>query len=184
MKDFGRENTIKAIRILAVVFFVSTWVLMCANTINLLIGNIQKSNAEFAFGPLDVVRRITAPDGKKTAILVRSYGSFLDLNFALYITDDEMADITDSTEQASFVADDELANMKDAALWIKRALWISQDYELTTRRNWHEDIVWSDDASIIAVTLEEQFVFAYDFSTGQRYEEAEEILDLLKAHSN
>ncbi len=183
MKEFRQKNAIKAIRILAVVAFVSTWVLMCANTINVLTGNIQKNNAEFAFGPLDVVRRITAPDGKKTAILVRSYGSFLDLNFMLYITDDEMADIIDSTGRASFIVDSRFVN-KDTAIWIKRALWISHDYEPTTNRNWHEDIVWSDDASVIAVTVEEEYVFAYDFNTEQRYEEAERILDLLKAHSN
>jgi hypothetical protein len=180
MKDFGRLNSIKVIKVLAAIFFVATWLLMCGNSVNLLI----KNNAESGFGPLDVVRRITAPDGKKTAILVRSYRSFLDLNFALYVTDDEMADVTDSTEKASFVADDELASMNDAAIWIKRALWISHDYEPTTSRNWHEDIVWSNDGSIIAVTIEGQYVFAYNLGTEQRYEEAEEIHELLKLHSN
>src|SRR5262249_46952432 len=82
-----------------------------------------------AFGPLDDVRRVTAPYGTKTAVLVRSYGSMLDLNFALYVSNDMMVDITDSFTKASFISDPEFSNRSNAAIWIKRALWISRDYE-------------------------------------------------------
>jgi hypothetical protein len=145
--------------------------------------SLLKNSAEFPFGPLDIVRRVTAPDGKKTAILVRSYGSFIDLNFVLYVSDDRMVDVTDSTTNATFIADTKLSNMSDAAIWIKRALWISGDYEPTTSRNWREDIMWSSDGMIIAVTVEENYIFAHDFGTGQRYEDSERIAELLELHN-
>ena len=132
---------------------------------------------ETGFGPIDVVRRITSPDWSKTAILVRSYASLMDLNFALYITDDEFADVTRSNEDASFITDGDLP---DRALWIQRALWISPDYEPTTHRNWGEDVVWSKDGTVVAVTIEGQYVFAYDFQTEQRYEDPAQIRSLLK----
>ena len=119
---------------------------------------------------------------KKTAILVRSYGSLLDLNFALYISGKDRVDVKDSTTKASFVTDAELSNRDDAAIWIKRALWISHDYEPTTIRNWHEDIVWSKDGAVIAVLIEDQYVFAYDFNTGQRHENSGSIDELLRLH--
>jgi len=179
MKLAGQMKVKKIFNVFAVMFFVITWLLMCGiNTYSLF-----KENREFSFGPLDVVRRVTAPDGKKTAILVRSYGSLMDLNFALYISDDDRVDITDSATTASFVTDPELSNMEDAAIWIKRALWISHDYEPTTSRNWHEDIVWSNDGAVIAVIVEDQYVFAYDFDTGQRHENLGNIEELLRLHS-
>ena len=170
----------KALKILAGGFFITTWLAMCVNSIN----QLSKTSKEFTFGPLDVVRRVSAPNGGKTAILVRSYASFLDLNFVLYVADDRYADISDSTSDASFITDDELANLGDKALWIERALWISHDYEPTTSRNWKEDIVWSRDGSIIAVTIEEHHVFAFDIGTKQRYEQEDEIKELLSLHAN
>ena len=169
----------KTINVIVVVFFVTTWLLLCG----LNAYSLFKKSAEFTFGPLDVVRRVTAPQGKKTAILVRSYGSLIDLNFALYISDNSMVDVGDISAKASFISDPKLSNMGNAAIWIKRALWISRDYEPTTSRNWHEDIVWSDDGAVIAVIVEEQYMFAYDFDTSQRYENAERIDELLKLHS-
>ena len=178
MKAIGQMNVKKTFHVFVMVFFVITWLLMCLNNAYLFF----KQGREFTFGPLDVVRRVTAPDGKKTAILVRSYGSLLDLNFALYISDDNRVDVKDSTTKASFVTDAELSNMDDKAIWIKRALWISDDYEPTTSRNWHEDIVWSNDGAVIAVIIEGQYVFAYDFDTGQRHEDSGSIDELLKLH--
>lgn len=179
MKTTGQTKVKKVFNIFVVVFFVITWLVMCGNNAYLLFNK----STEFAFGPLDVVRRVTAPDGQKTAILVRSYGSLMDLNFALYISNDDRVDVTDSTTKASFVTDAELSNMDDAAIWIKRALWISHDYEPTTSRNWHEDIVWSDDGAVIAVMIEDQYIFAYDFDTGERHENPENIDELLRLHS-
>ena len=168
----------KIFSVFAVVFFAITWLLMfTTNTYSLF-----KKSGEFTFGPLDVVRRVTSPDGMKTAILVRSYGSLMDLNFALYISDDDRVDVTDSSTTASFVTDGELSKMDDAAIWIQRALWISHDYEPTTSRNWHEDIVWSDDGDVIAILIEDQYVFAYEFDTGQRLENPGNIEELLRSH--
>ena len=171
-------KTKKILNVFAIVFFITSWLLMFATNAY----SLFKKSKEFTFGPLDVVRRVTAPDGKKTAILVRSYGSLMDLNFALYISDDNRVDVTDSTTRASFVTDTQLSNMKDAAIWIQRALWISHDYEPTTSRNWHEDIVWSEDGAVIAVILEDQYVFAYEFDTGQRLENPGNIEELLRSH--
>ncbi|MCP4543582.1 MAG: hypothetical protein GY832_41240 [Chloroflexi bacterium] len=174
MTNLRRRNTKRVIQALVVALFAITWLLLCANNINLL-SKINRD--ESGFGPIDVVRRVTSPDWSKTAILVRSYASLMDLNFALYITDDEFADVTRSNEDASFVTDSDLP---DSALWIQRALWISLDYEPTTHKNWREDVVWSEDGTVITVTIEEQYVFAYDFQTKRRYEDPAQIRSLLE----
>ena len=179
MKFLSQLTLMQILKILAGSFFVTTWLAMCVYNLN----QLSKENQEFTFGPLDVVRRVSAPNGGRTAILVRSYASFLDLNFVLYVSDDRYIDISDSTSDASFVTDAEIAETGDMAFWIERALWISPDYEPTTSRNWHEDIIWSQDSSIIAVTIDDQYVFAYDFETKQRYEQEDEIQDLLSLHS-
>jgi hypothetical protein len=175
----------KPIKVLAFVFFISSWLLMCGNSVDLFITRNQQGMDELAFGPLDIVRRITSPDGKKTAILVRSYASFqASTNFILYITDDPMTDVTNSTVHANFITEDDLAKSKDSVVWIRRALWVSQDFNPTTDKNWHEDIAWSRDGEIIVVVVEGQYVFAYDLGTKQRYEKAEEIVELFNLHSN
>jgi hypothetical protein len=163
----------KAIKTLLVAF---PWLLICGYITFLFI----RFNAEFSFGPLDVVRRITAPSGNKTALLVRAYG-FIDLNFALYVTDDSMANVTNSAEDATFYTDKELIS-NSTAIWMKRALWISHDYEPTTMRNWHEAILWSKDSEVLAVIVEEKYIFAYCFSNKRGYEDSQEIEDLLAAH--
>jgi hypothetical protein len=179
MKSVGQMKPKKILNDFALVFFITTWLLMFATNAY----SLFKKSREFTFGPLDIVRRVTAPGGKKTAILVRSYGSLIDLNFALYISDDNRVDVTDGVTKASFVTDAELSNMEDAAIWVKRALWISHDYEPTTSRNWHEDIVWSDDGAVIAVIIEDQYAFAYDFYTSQSHENPENIDEVLRLHS-
>ena len=137
--------------------------------------NIEKSMPGW---PIDIARRVTSPNGSNTAILVRLYG--FDLNFALYITDDNFADITDSEEDASFISDNEFASLTDAVVWIRRALWISHDYDPDTGRNWREDVVWSEEGAVVAVTIEGQYVFAYDVLSGQQYEDPQQIRDLLE----
>ncbi|MFZ6029723.1 MAG: hypothetical protein ACOYYS_18570 [Chloroflexota bacterium] len=90
----------KIIQVMGIGLFVFIWVGICWYCLHLL-GKINDVSS--GFGPIDASRRITSPDQKYTAILARSYASFLDLNFALYITDDNMAEITDSSEQAYFI---------------------------------------------------------------------------------
>ena len=174
MKKLRLTSLAKAGAFLLAVFLVFLCFVRCGNAIE------QQTKDQFEFGPIDVARRVTSPDWSKTAILVRSYASLMDLNFALYITDDEFADVTRSNEDASFITESETTNSTDSALWIQRALWISHDYEPTTQRNWHEDVVWSEDGTVVAVTIEEQFVFAYDFQTGQQYEDPAQIQGLLE----
>ena len=117
-----------------------------------------------------IVERIQASESPAPAI---DDDALLPASF----TDDEFADVTRSNEDASFITDNDLP---DRALWIQRALWISPDYEPTTHRNWYEDVVWSEDGTVVAVTIEEQYVFAYDFQTEQRYEDPTQIRSLLK----
>lgn len=174
----------KSVRVFGLIFFGSTWMLMCGFGISALIRNFHKGMDELAWGPLDVVRRYTSPTGDNTAILVRSYGSFAQgMNFILYITDNEMADVIMSTEKDTYITKEEFACSPDCAIWIRRALWISNDYDPSTYRNWHEDLVWSIDGNIIAVVVEDKYVFAYDLVAEQRYEEAGAIEELFKSHN-
>jgi hypothetical protein len=177
MMDLRQWNAKHIVMIVLLVFFLVTWAILFRNNINLLARINQDATG---FGPIDIARRVTSPSGRRTAILARSYAAFIDLNFALYITDDALADITSSSEDASFISDSERADRTDSPLWLQRALWISHDYEPTTHRNWHEDVVWSEDGTVVAVTIEEQFVFAYDFQTGQQYEDPAQIQGLLE----
>jgi hypothetical protein len=108
----------------------------------------------------DVARRVTAPSGQQTALLVRAL--FFDLNFRLYLVD--------------IPAD-------PVPCQVTEALWSSPDYEPTTRRNWHEEIEWSADSAILAVRIEQEYVFAYDFSSGQATDDSNQIEQLLTLHS-
>jgi hypothetical protein len=61
------------------------------------------------------------------------------------------------------------------------ALWMSQDYEYRADYNWHEDVEWSTDSAVVAVIIEGQFVFAYDFTSDQEFEDSERIQNLLQS---
>jgi hypothetical protein len=96
----GKITEKQAERILAlipIIFFASTWIMLCIATYNLAMRDIF----EGGFGPVDVAKRVTSPDGSKTAILVRSYVT-LDLNFILYVTDDHYVDIDRPNKTALF----------------------------------------------------------------------------------
>jgi hypothetical protein len=103
-------------------------------------------------------RWVTAHDRSKIAVLVRRYA--FDMNFALFIVDPSSPRIPDDLDQA---------------------IWISKDYEPTTYRNWHEELEWSGDSTVVAVIIEGEYVYAYDFTTGQGLEQSEAIKKLLKA---
>ncbi len=104
----------------------------------------------------DVSRRVTAPDESKTALLTRSVA--FDMNYRLYIVDNEIM-------SASCEPD--------------KALWISRDYNPDTRDNWHEDVEWSTDSSIIAISVEGTYVYAYDFSAEKPIDNPADIQRLL-----
>lgn len=139
------------------VLLILPWFLLCG----FMFVTFQQSfqQALFAFGPRDVSRRLTAPDSSKTALLERDYG--FDLNFRLYIVSDYRASLPD----------------------FKAAIWGSKDYDLDTRRSWHEDLEWSADSSVIAVRIEDQYVFAYDFVSSEAIKEPERIEKVLKARN-
>ncbi len=120
MANLRNKNPIRVIIILAVLFITFAMGFLCSRISQVLM-DFDSS------GTADVARRVSSPDDSWTAILVRSY-SFIDLNFALYITDDEMADITDPHGIAQFYLGNE-PYVKDSPLWIRRALWISKDYD-------------------------------------------------------
>jgi len=110
---------------------------------------------------IDVSRRVTAPDWSMTALLTREY--HFDANLRLWIVDDPYADVPEEVAQA---------------------LWTSRDYMPDPQENWHEDMEWSKDSSIIAVTMNGQYVFAYDFDTDQRLEDAGHIPSLMESRDD
>jgi hypothetical protein len=142
-------------RATVLVLLILPWFLLCG----FIFVTYQQAFQEglFAFGPRDVSRRLTAPDSSKTALLERHYG--FDLNFRLYI----------------------VGNYSAALPNFKAAIWGSKDFDLDTRRSWHEDLEWSADSSIIAVRLEDHYVFAYDFLSKEAIKEPQRIEDMLKS---
>jgi hypothetical protein len=109
--------------------------------------------------PYEYSRWVESHDGSRTAILVRDYG--FDLNFRLFIVESGSKEVPTDKE---------------------KAIWTSHDYEPTTHRAWHEEIEWSGDSSIVAVMIEDTYVFAYDFNTLQKIEDPDTIKALLKQH--
>ena len=114
----------------------------------------------FSTRAYDVSRRLTSPDGITTALLVRDYN--FDLNFVLFIVNDSYHSASDG---------------------FRRALWASHDYNPGTFVNFHEDLEWSKDSSIIAVIINGQYSFAYDFITGKRLEDKDSIKSLLASRN-
>ena len=99
---------------------------------------------------------------------------------AISIIGDEFADVTRRNADALFISGDETAVHPDAALWIQRALWMSTDYEPTTHKNWREDIEWSGDSTVVAVIIEDEYVFACDFTSETGIQASENIRKLLE----
>ncbi len=117
---------------------------------------VRDFQAALFAGPTDVARRLTAPNGQKTALLVRDY--HFDLNFRLYMVDSPRA-LPPST--------------------VQEALWSSPDYNPVTDHNWYEELEWSADSSVVAVRIEQQYMFAYDFATSQEYTDSIRIRQLM-----
>ena len=109
----------------------------------------------------DVSRRLQSPDGQKAALLIRNYG--FDLNFQLYTFDNYFV-------QPPYDPND--------------SLWLSNDYNPDDRsKNLHEDLEWSKDSSVIAVTIDGKYVFAYDFKSNNKIEDQELIIQLLESRN-
>jgi hypothetical protein len=113
----------------------------------------------------DVSRRVTSPNGQRTAILVRDLG-YPDLNFKLFIGGPGRAA---GTYIAAPLLEEDNGTL----------IWVSRDYEPTTLENWHEDIDWAADSSLIVVSIQGRPVFAYDFATSQEIEDRAQIEHLL-----
>ena len=139
-------------------FVALTWILLAVYFVLDLRAEWNKSLTYLS--PYEYSRWVTAHDRSKTAILVRDY--FFDLNFRLFIVD---------------------SGSKEIPTDINEAIWSSRDYEPTTFRDWGEDIKWSGDSSIVAVKIENEYIFAYDFNTSQKIEDRELIGKLLEAHN-
>lgn len=114
----------------------------------------------FASRAYDVSRRLSSPDGTKTALLVRDYA--FDLNFKLFIVDGPY----------------------DPPPKPDSYLWSSHDYNPETEQNFHEDLEWSQDSSVIAVIIDGEYVFAYDFKPDEKVEDQELIKQLLKSRNS
>ncbi|MCP4535670.1 MAG: hypothetical protein GY832_00820 [Chloroflexi bacterium] len=143
------------LRTIAKVFFVVTWLLLFVHFVFFTL--ITPFLSGVYNGPDDVSRRVTAPNGSKTALLVRDF-SFMDLNFRLFTVETSYAELPG----------------------VEEAIWSSCDYEPTTR-NWHEDIEWSADSLVVAVIVEDEYVFAYNFETDQPLEDPERIKTVLQS---
>jgi len=86
----------------------------------------------------DISKRVVSPDRTKTAILIRKHG--FDLNFIVQVKSGSK----------------------------KKKLFFSHDYYPDMTINWNENIEWSDDSSLLVLTIHEPdanepFMWAYDF---------------------
>lgn len=156
-KKQAQNKFVKVVKYILIIFFVVSWLIMFLLACNAFIIGLG--------GLRDVSRRVTSPDQSKTALLERSVG--FDLNFVLFIKEGYSRH-----SRGSLPRD------------YSEALWFSRDYNPSTLDNWHEDIEWSSDSSVIAVIIDGEYVFAYDFSLDQRYEDSEHIESLLKSRSD
>jgi len=107
-------------------------------------------------------RFMKSPDGQKVGLLIRNSG--FDLNFRLYIFD------------YYFIQPPYDPNA---------SIWLSDDYNPDDQSiNLHEDLEWSKDSSVIAVKIDGEYVFAYDFKLNENTEDEERIKQLLETRIN
>ena len=138
-------------------FFAITWIL-CASYVAIDIRNEWNKSATYV-NPYEYSRWVMAYDRSKTAILVRKYG--FDLNFLLFIQE---------------------SGSQEAPTDRTKAIWISHDYDPSPYKEWGEDIKWSGDSSIVAVKIDNEYVFSYDFNTSKQTDDPEIIKIWLKEH--
>ena len=152
----GQYMSRSMIKIILLIFGVVTWVLLFFLSWVLF----EAVRSPFSTKIYDVSRRMTSPDGEKSLILVRDFA--FDLNFRLFIVD--------------AAGDSAPSDFKDA-------LWSSRDYNPDPGFNLHEDLEWSKDSSVVAVIIDGEYVFAYDFSSSEKILEKESIKRLLKSRN-
>jgi hypothetical protein len=152
----GTDMSKSQLKTIFLILGVATWIFLFFS--NWLWFEVARS--PFTTKVYDVSRRMTSPDGKKSVILVRDYA--FDLNLRLFIVDD--------------VSDPAPSDFKDA-------LWSSRDYNPDLGMNLHEDLEWSKDSSIIAVTINGEYIFAYDFNSNKKLEDQESIKQLLESRT-
>ena len=145
----------KWVLITTLIFGVLTWVFL----FEFFFDRFMVDMTQPISGIHDVSSRLMSPNGERVALLVRNYD--YDLNFRLYITDDYFA-------EPPFNSSD--------------SLWLSYDYNPDDRSvNLHEDLEWSQDSSVIAVIIDGEHVFAYDFSSSKKIEDQEGIKKLFES---
>jgi len=147
----------RTFKVIFIIFGVTTWFML----LYLVVQLFWIAYGSFSTSAYDVSRRLTSPNYENTALLVRDYA--FDLNFRLFIVEH---------------GDDPAPNSL-----IDDALWSSRDYNLDSSINWHEDLEWSKDSSVIAVIIEGKYVFAYDFDVKKEYKDNGEIRQLLESHN-
>jgi len=107
----------------------------------------------------DVAKRIKSPDYSKTALLIRRNAS--DLNFGVKIKQKLRT----------------------------RTLHWTPDFVPDLTADWNEQIVWSDDSSLIILTVDdvdnnnEKNMWAYDFKTNKEYYDKDKITDILSSRN-
>lgn len=140
--------------------FTTTYVLLVLFFLwQTLLGSLI--NEFIPMGPIytDVAKRITSPDGTKTALLIRR--NAWDLNFAVKIKE---------------------------GLKTKTLHW-SRDFEPVRKADFNEKIIWSDDSSFIVLTVDdvrhnnEKYMWAYDFRDGKEYYDKDTIISIMNSRS-
>jgi hypothetical protein len=152
----GKYMSKSKLKTILLILGIATWIFLFFS--NWLWFEVARS--PFTTKGYDVSRRMTSPDGKKSMILVRDYA--FDLNLRLFIVDD--------------VGDPAPSDFKDA-------LWSSRDYNPDPGMNLREDLEWSKDSSVIAVTIDGEYIFAYDFNSNEKFEDQESIKQLLESRN-
>ena len=112
-------------------------------------------------GPIrtDVAKRIKSPDFNKTALLIRR--NAFDLNFVVKIKE---------------------------KLGTRTLHW-TRDFIPDLTADWNEQIVWSDDSSLIVLTVDdvrndyEKYMWAYDFKNNKEYIDKEKIIEILNSRN-
>jgi hypothetical protein len=112
-------------------------------------------------GPVysDVAKRIRSPDYSKAAILVRRSG--FDLNFIIKVKEKGIA----------------------------RTLHVSRDFVPDLTADWNEEIVWSDDSSMLVFRVDDiqndgaEYMWAYDFMNRREYFDKGEIVEIFNSRN-
>lgn len=151
-------------KLIAKAFFIVTWLVLFGYFIFdvVIYPHMIVPFRQSLFGSISVSQRVVSPDGDKIALLEQA--DFFDTNFLLYILD--------------------WNHCSDIPTDIADAVWMSPDCLPGIDCPSQQNVEWSKDSSVIAVIMGEEYTYAYDFSTGEEWENAEYIRDLLESRSS